>query len=565
MRRAWLVGGLVLLAVVAGAGLGSTQTEAEAHFKAGWNAKMAARYDLAITELTRCLEIKPDSINAAWVLGWVYAERGNKAEAAAQFRRILRWVPGTAKAFEACAAIERMGQSPYPPRADLSGVAPTAVAVRSVNLIDHAADPLWTADGNLVVYTRHGMGVCVADADGSQPRLAAPGLRLVGLSDDGKLAYGVTCAPMASAAGGAGVPPMPVGEKLTEVTLLSGFQRLLPADIPGEIEKLLPAPGGKALAIVSNATGSKETSTRVITLMLPDGSKATPLPAARLSAAPVWAGDGSKLLWSADGKVMVSGPDGSDAKAIMDGASAGWLSATQLLVRTPAGDLQVIGPDGANPAMLVETVKDLRITDAFASPSGKYVLYCEQGRSWSFIDVASKVICPLGTATDPAIGAQWLPKADLLIVGNHEPTLGAEPLWELIDPAKPADFHPLLRDAFVWGQLGISPDGRLAAYWRGAPTSVKFSPTGSFRQNFSGKLTLGATDNSARLPWTTISAAAEGSTVGMAWSPKSDGLVYWVPSTEQVGVVALRAKTDADGDSHWPLAVPRTEKTAAAN
>ena len=166
---------------------------------------------------------------------------------------------------------------------------------------------------------------------------------------------------------------------------------------------------------------------------------------------------------------------------------------------------------------------------------------------------ATKHVVPLGSGQDPVSSATWLAKADLLVVGHKDREFGSEPLWELVDPAKAADFHPLLRDAFVWGTVDVAPDGRLAVYWRGRPDSVRFAPNGSYRQTFSGQLVVGATDNSARLPWSTVGEAANGTSSGVVWSPRSDALAYWVPADDTIGVITLRAKGDGDTAPTWPI------------
>jgi hypothetical protein len=522
---------------------------ADALYAAALKDKHNGLYDRAARELTQALTLQPDHIGAAWTLGWIYAEKGDKAEAAAQFRRILRWVPGTTMAFEADAALARMGQSAFPVRADLSGIPPTAMAVAAQRVIEHASNPLWTAGGNLLVYTRLGMGICIAEADGTQPRLVGPGLRLVGLSDDGRFGYGVTTSP-----------PL----QFCEVNLLASSTRHLAAKLPGTVDRLLAAPGGKGLAVICDVPDGKGGTAQVMAFLNADGAVLNCSAPSHLAVAPTWAADGSKLLWAADGKVMVAGPDGADCKAVADGLWASWLTPSQVLVRGAKGDVSIMGADGSGAVALVETDKDLGISDTWASPSGKYVLYRENGRSYSVVDVATKRTYLLGGRTDPVDSAAWLAKSDMLVVGHRDREFGSEPLWELIDAAKPADFHPLVRDAFVWGSVEVAPDGRLACYWRGRPDSVKFAPSGSYRQDFSGELVVGATDNSARLPWSTVGDAAEGTSTGMAWSPRSDALVYWVPAKESIGVITLRAKKEAEAGPIWPVGVDRKDKTPAS-
>ena len=109
-------------------------------YEAGCKHKQAARYDFAEAALSAAVRENPDHVDARWALGWVLAEEGKKAEAAEQFRIILRRQPGTVRAIESASALERMGESPYYPRPDLAGVAPSAMEVRGHKRIERAAN-----------------------------------------------------------------------------------------------------------------------------------------------------------------------------------------------------------------------------------------------------------------------------------------------------------------------------------------------------------------------------------------------------------------------------------------
>ena len=488
-------------------------------------------YDRATEAFNRALRFNPDYLDAHWALAWVYAEKGLKADAAEHFRQILRLIPGTVQSQEAAAGLQRMGESPFPARPDLAGAEIKALTVRSHQVVTGAANPHWGADGNQVVFTRMGVGLSVCDADGGNPRLVVKGLKPVGVAADGKSAYAVDLVAPES--------------KLSLVNLIDGTVQPFAPAFNGRVDELVVAPGGKTLLIIARHGSSEEPPLLYeLTFISADGTQVKALPKASLSCPPQWSADGARIAWTAENKVIVANAAG-DGKAVADGGWAAWVGPTdRLLVRTPEGDLVTCAADGSGRAMLHETVKELRVDRAWSSPTGKWVLFRENGRTYGFVNVADptrKLV--LGLPTKPIVEAFWLPKTDILCVCDRLTAPGSvEPVWELIDPDKPATYHPVLRDVFIWGRLNLSPDGRMAAYWQASPEGFTISKSFSRRNKFAGRIVVGSTDSSVKLPWTIVAPKTAGSSAGMAWAPKGDAIAYWVPASSSIGVVALGKK-----------------------
>jgi len=72
--------------------------------------KAAKKPSEAAKALEAALAQDPDHLEAHWILAWVRIELGDKAGAAAAFRRVIELSPGTERAKEAESALERLGR-----------------------------------------------------------------------------------------------------------------------------------------------------------------------------------------------------------------------------------------------------------------------------------------------------------------------------------------------------------------------------------------------------------------------------------------------------------------------
>jgi len=109
--------GAVLVSVVILASLCALATgqqnvseQARAHYEAGMAAKRAKNFDNAIFEFRLAIELEPDYLDANWALAWTYAALEDKRQdlAVEYFQKVIDLAPGTDKARQAAAAIERI-------------------------------------------------------------------------------------------------------------------------------------------------------------------------------------------------------------------------------------------------------------------------------------------------------------------------------------------------------------------------------------------------------------------------------------------------------------------------
>jgi len=86
-----------------------TPPAARASYEEGGRLKQAGRYPEAAEALRAALQTAPDDADAHWALAWVLIELNDREGAKQEFRRVIGLAPGSAKARDAQAALERLG------------------------------------------------------------------------------------------------------------------------------------------------------------------------------------------------------------------------------------------------------------------------------------------------------------------------------------------------------------------------------------------------------------------------------------------------------------------------
>lgn len=490
--------------------------------------KQLGKYDEAIEAISRALRFDPELPEAHWMLAWLLAEKGQKEAAGKEFRLVLRYAAGTPRAEQALDALTRLGLPIFEKRPDQGPLDIKSAALRGYKTITSAANPLWTPDGNHLVFTRAHSGLALADGDGGNPRLLAKGLRLLALTNDGQTAFAM---PL----------DKPTGS-LSLVRLADGQVKPFAPTLVAKINDVIPSPDSKAILVIAAAGSTERGEKSAISLVSADGATVKSLPAGVLSSEVKWSADSSVVLWSADAKVHLTSAAGED-KVLAEGAWCDWLANTgKILVRATAGDLMVTTTEGAALAKLVTTVKDLRVDRAWASPSGKWVLYRENGRSWGLVRIADQMVIPLGEPQRPIADAYWLNKVDQVMVADRSMMHSDDRLWTLYDPEAYQNTHSVVQEAYIWGRLAISGDGKLAAYWQAMPNGLLTASAPATRLMFSGRLVVGATDSPAKLSPMRVTEKSEGSGAGVSWSSRGDAVAFWLPATQTIGVLTLGKK-----------------------
>jgi Tol biopolymer transport system component len=86
------------------------------HYEAGMALKKSGELKQAAGEFKAAIQAHPDYLDAHWALAWTYAGLGQDQEAVLHFGEVIRLAdPGSEKAREARAAMERLGKTPPKP------------------------------------------------------------------------------------------------------------------------------------------------------------------------------------------------------------------------------------------------------------------------------------------------------------------------------------------------------------------------------------------------------------------------------------------------------------------
>ncbi len=113
-----LLAGILLTLAIQHYCLGATEVPPAAakHYDAGMALKKSGELKQAAEEFKAAITAHSDYLDAHWALAWTYAGLSQDQEAASHFAEVIRLAdPGSEKAKEARAAMERLGQTPPPP------------------------------------------------------------------------------------------------------------------------------------------------------------------------------------------------------------------------------------------------------------------------------------------------------------------------------------------------------------------------------------------------------------------------------------------------------------------
>ena len=108
-----LVAGLPVMAPLLGhrtVGPTADPGQAEQHYQEGLSLKQAGRFAEADAALRAALEADPNHVAAHWTRAWVLIELGDRDGAKSELQKVLELVPGSSKAADAQAALERLSQ-----------------------------------------------------------------------------------------------------------------------------------------------------------------------------------------------------------------------------------------------------------------------------------------------------------------------------------------------------------------------------------------------------------------------------------------------------------------------